>query len=143
VYEDSSTGTPGAPERSVYVLGYSGVLESNVAGMSYDPAVGGTLFRWGNYDYVTSQARWSAAEVPPGTGVPSSQILPASLFLFGRPAWWGTVTWPAIGPDVSGGADPAGHAHKIPAQLCYESSARDADGLLTFNAQSCYPAPAR
>jgi hypothetical protein len=48
------------------------------------------------------------------------------------------MPWPAIGPDVTGGQDPAGHAHKIPAQVCYETSAMNGDGTLSFNADSCY-----
>ncbi|MGB9103573.1 MAG: hypothetical protein WCC59_02335, partial [Terriglobales bacterium] len=48
-----------------------------------------------------------------------------------------------IGPDVTGGDSPnvGGHAYKIPAQLCYENSAQDANGyLINFNADLCYAA---
>jgi len=48
------------------------------------------------------------------------------------------MPWPAIGPDVTGGQDPAGHAYKIPAQVCYENSPQNADGTLIFNAGNCY-----
>jgi hypothetical protein len=40
--------------------------------------------------------------------------LPASLYLASKPSWFGKVTFPPIGPDVSG------HANKIPAQIRYE-----------------------
>jgi hypothetical protein len=44
---------------------------------------------------------------------------------------------------VTGGDNPnvGGHAYKIPAQLCYESSTQDASGMLiNFNANRCYAA---
>jgi hypothetical protein len=51
--------------------------------------------------------------------------------------------FPPIGPDVTctTNCDPnaGGHAFKIPAQLCYENSAKDANGYLTaFDAAACY-----
>jgi hypothetical protein len=51
------------------------------------------------------------------------------------------VAWPPIGPDVTGGniANTGGHANKIPAQLCYENTAKNAGGFLTaFDADACY-----
>src|SRR6185295_4632352 len=81
-----------------------------------------TLIRWGNFDYFSAASRWNAGEVPADVQVPTSQALPASLYYAAKPAWWpASIAWPPIGPDVSGGnADPAGHANKIPAQLCFE-----------------------
>ena len=138
VYEDSRTpsGTTGSPDRSIYVLGYSGTLEQLPLG--YDSLVVSTMLRWGNYDYATTQTRWNPAEIPAGVAVPSTQNLPASLFLSAKPSWWGTMPWPAIGPDVTGGQDPAGHAYKIPTQVCYDNSPKNADGTLVFSANSCY-----
>ena len=55
------------------------------------------------------------------------------------------MPWPAIGPDVTGGniANVAGHANKIPAQLCYENMTNDsafaANTVRTFDASTCYP----
>jgi len=143
VYEDSLTpsGTTGNPERSIYLLGYTGVLELISSGLPYDPLVVNGLLRWGNYDYVTNQTRWNPAEIPADTPVPSDHTLPSSLFLSSRPSWWGTMPWPAIGPDVAGGQDPAGYAYKIPAQVCYDNSLKDGNGILSFNANDCYALP--
>jgi hypothetical protein len=140
VYEDSraSGASTGNPDRSIYLLGYSGVGEQTSSGIPYDSRVMSSLLRWGNYDYATRQTRWNAAEIPAGNAVPSTQTLPASLFLTGRPSWWGSMPWPAIGPDVTGGLDPAGYAHAIPAQICYNTTARNADGTLAFNPAACY-----
>ncbi len=145
-YEDSSTGTTGTPNTSIYLLGYSGVNESLTSGIPYDNKVGTTLLRWGNYDVVTGSARWNSAEVPAGNAVPSTQTLPASFFLTSKPGWWINLPWPAIGPDVSGGNDPSGHVYNIPAAICFTNTTKDSNGILIFNAGKCYqqsspPAP--
>ena len=132
----------------------------------HDDVVGSSLMRWGNWDAVTYAAngnangvRWctgSAAGNPactaderaeadptlPGLSAPN-QTLPASFYLPSKPSWFGTVDWPPIGPDVTCSANcmanVANHAAKIPAQLCYESGAKDGNGYLTaFDATACY-----
>src|SRR5439155_26108731 len=99
--------------------------------------VGQTLFSWGNCDIVAGRpCRLLSSEVPSGispygNAVQANNNLPASFFLSSRPSWWGfrgaAITWPAIGPDVTGGNVPNvnGRANKIPAQVCYENSAPD------------------
>jgi hypothetical protein len=127
------------PDRSIFKLGQG-------RGTADDPLVAATLLRWGNYDVVTRTARFAADEVPSGAPafpnpVPPDRTLPASLYLSEKPSWWGTRPWPAIGPDVAAGDVPGvdGHAHKIPARLCYENSAKDAAGaLIAFSANACY-----
>ena len=103
--------------------------------------------RWGNYDTVNNATRWQASEVPSGispfaNAVPASQSLPSSLYLSAKPAWFGSVAWPPIGPDVVGGnlAGLGGHVYKIPAQVCFESvmGGSFGSGLRTFNARNCY-----
>ena len=138
-YEYSRASAVGSVERSIYVLGYPGVGASISASLPYDPLVVSTLLRWGNFDLATTQSAFKATEIPSGMTTPTSQALPPSLFLSARPAWWGSTPWPAIGPDVSGGADGAGHAHRIPAQACYEGSAKRPDGTLAFDPRACYP----
>jgi hypothetical protein len=67
--------------------------------------------------------------------------LPISLYLAGRPSWsttlFGSVAWPPIGPDVTGGPLMSGFVHKIPAQICHERTSRTG-GILNFNAINCY-----
>jgi len=48
------------------------------------------------------------------------------------------MPWPAIGPDVTGGQDSSGHAHNIPARVCYDTTSKNPDGTLVFNANNCY-----
>jgi hypothetical protein len=95
-----------------------------------DTLVKDTLFRWGNYDLVTTMfetviqddpngVRWcgnstntgwqdrchSVSEVPFDIGPFSNFIppesLPNSFYLSAKPSWFGTAAWPAIGPEVT------------------------------------------
>src|SRR3989442_10415228 len=88
--------------------------------------------RWGNYDTVSARSRFDAAEVPSGltnfsSAVPASQVLPPSFYLSGKPSWWGTMPWPAIGPDVAGGdiSGYAGAPYTIPARPSFEKALID------------------
>jgi hypothetical protein len=78
----------------------------------------------------------------PGLASPST-TLPASFYLSAKPSWWGSsIPYPAIGPDVTTGtiANTANHAAKIPAQLCYENTAKSGEFLTAFDAAACYAA---
>lgn len=148
-YEVSSATARGDVNRSIYVLGYPGVLQGSFPDVPYDPKVRETLMRWGNYDAATGTVRWESAEVPSrlaayANPVPADRRLPASFFLSAKPDWWGNTAWPAVGPDISGGG-PGGHAFEIPAELCYAKLAREGNAMLSFDARRCYaaqPSPA-
>jgi hypothetical protein len=163
----SSDCGSGLANVSVFVLGYSGDQGTCFsAGFSIpdDANVAATLMRWGNYDVVHAAVQWNAAEVPSGLSVdsnpvPSSQTLPKSFYLPNggstAPPFWGSMPWPAIGPDVTGGtvAGTGGHVYPNPAAACYQSvmggRTDGSSGVLTFEASNCYstgvsqgPAPA-
>jgi hypothetical protein len=117
-----------------------------------DPRVAATLFRWGNYDTVTGAAHFTASEVPSAitnysNPVPANTALPPSFYLTGEPSWWafpgGTASpFPAIGPDVNSGNGPGGHSYYIPAENCWYKVMHGmvgVSGLLSFNADKCYP----
>jgi hypothetical protein len=88
-------------KKYIYVLGHS------TDGGSDDNKVVTTIYRHGNYDYVTNSVVWNPNN--------SNHNLPASLYLSQKPNWWCQETpWPAIGPDVNG------YATKIPAQRRFE-----------------------
>jgi hypothetical protein len=138
---------------SIYSLGWAGNEGRVTSRLKNDPKVTETLMRWGNYDTVTKQAQWRASEVPSGLDryanpVPAHHQLPASFYLSGKPSWWGTMPWPAIGPDVSGGTDPSGHVYANPAEVCYSRAPRDysypedqsGNRVLVFNANRYYTA---
>lgn len=143
--------------KTIYAYGWSdGIETSQSTGVPDDVLTATSLMRWGNCDIVTDTCRFEASEVPTGISpygnpVPSNQSLLNSLYLLGRPSFFntalGSVPFPAIGPDVTGGdvPDVNGHAYKIPARLCYENTPEDASGILIFNADNCYgttPLPA-
>jgi len=145
-YQDlAPTGTN--PNTSVYTMGWSGNQGTTYGGVPNDTLTASTMFRWGNYDVVNAAVQWNTAEVPSGLGlyanpVPGSHALPVSLFLSASPSWWtttwGTPPWPAIGPDVTGGAGPGGHSYEIPAELCFDNTS-STGGILNFSASACYP----
>jgi Pectate lyase superfamily protein len=70
--------------------------------------------------------------------------LPPSFYLSGKPSWWGSLPWPAIGPDITGGTGPGGHTSLTasnPAQNCYLNVMGGVVGgrsPLTFNPSDCY-----
>ena len=133
----------GTDDVDIYSFGQS---DSGTVG---DSRTRETAMRWGNYDTVSARSRFEAAEVPSGltnfgNPVPASQVLPPSLYRSGKPSWWGTMPWPAVGPDVAGGDIPGygGHAYKIPARRCYENAAIDPaygnSNVRLFDPQACY-----
>jgi Big-like domain-containing protein/parallel beta helix pectate lyase-like protein len=139
---EAATPSGSGGDTAIYTLGWSGNGGTTDSGVPNDPRVKTTLFRWGNYDVVNGAVVWNPAEVPStvspfGNPLPGNQTLPTSLYLSGRPSWWGIVPWPAIGPDVTGGQDPTGRAYKLPAHLCYDVTSKTG-GILNFNAATCY-----
>jgi hypothetical protein len=63
-------------------------------GSAADQGVVNTVFRDGNYDYATKSVHWNA-------GV---QTIPSSLYLSGKPAFFGSYSWPWV--DGSNAASP-------------------------------------
>jgi hypothetical protein len=143
VYQFASTAECNAG-HGIYRLGYPNM--GNCSTTSYDGAspagvdakVQATLLRWANYDYVHGTVQRDPAEVPSGVPAPDSQPLPASLVYANAPLWWpSSIPFPPIGPDVTGGnGEASGHAHKIPAQVCWETLDLINGGA--FNAAKCY-----
>jgi hypothetical protein len=93
----------------------------------------GHQFLHGNYESLGKITLWASG---------TSQILPASFYLSAKPAWWGTLPYPAIGPDVTKGSGPGSHSFGNPAQNCYTKIMGGTDGgqgsPLVFNAGNCY-----
>jgi hypothetical protein len=166
-YEKDSSDS----NTAIYGLGGSYTGSGQTA--PSDTNVRRTFMQWANYDTVTGANRFcgnssdtgwattcaSTSEVPTGiTNFPNpvptlgdtvagQGALPTSFYLSSKPAWFGSVPWPANGPDVSGGniSGYAGHANKIPARVCFESLVNDSaysttPPIKSFNADSCYAA---
>lgn len=108
---------------------------SDGGGGSYDSVTPyNSRFFHGEYSEITTNTTWASS---------TTHTLPASFYMTSQPSWWPTsVPFPAIGPDVTGGIGPNGHAYAIPAEVCYESTMGGSDtrnSPLTFNAGTCYP----
>lgn len=86
-YEAAYPASGDSSLKTIWRLGYGG------ASWAGDPNVKATLLRHGNFDYVTNSVVWDS-NIPDHT-------LPASLYLTSKPAWWGNLRWPAIGPDLN------------------------------------------
>jgi hypothetical protein len=84
--------------KYIWVLGITDTSTS-----SLDTQVASTLYRHGNYDYVTNSTVWDQGN--------TNHTMPASLYLNQKPSWWcNEIPWPPIGPDV------VGKANAIPAE---------------------------
>jgi len=150
-YEASPTAGSSNCNTSIYQIGWAS--SQCRSGSGNDSLTISTMLRWGNYDVAHASAQWNASEIPTtgvpfinGNPVPATHTLPSSFYLTTKPIWWGPMPWPAIGPDVTGGTGPDGHAYAIPAQACYNNTAKDGGGILLFDANACYysqqrPAP--
>jgi len=91
----------GPPPVPMWQLGYDPENWDRAA----DPKVLSTVIREGNFDYATNQVHWSngARELPP------------SLYLSGKPAFFGDRPWPWV--------DPAGATklHTLPARARFDA----------------------
>lgn len=101
-----------------------------------------TMQRHMNYDYFTNTTKTcGSAGEPPCQSSATGTILPNSLYLAAKPSWFcvqtSTITYPPVGPDVSNGIDQAGHAHKIPARVCYDNTPLDGNGNKKWNGKNC------
>jgi len=100
-----------------------------------------TSLTHGNYTNGNGAVAWEY-NVPAGHNpAHPSQTLPPSFYKSAKPAWWGSLPWPAIGPDVTGGTGPGGHTSlkaSNPAMACYVGGTKDANGYLVFDPSTCY-----
>jgi hypothetical protein len=149
-YEASPLTSNANCNTSIYGIGWGSVAAGcgnpgpGEAASGNDPTVVTSMMRWGNYDTVHSSVQWNPAEVPTtgikwvnGNPVPANHNLPNSFYMSGKPSWWGTMPWPPIGPDVTGGQGPGGFAYQTPAYVCYLNGSFT-NGMLNFDASNCY-----
>ena len=64
----------------------------------------------GDYDFVTGAFRWNA-------GI-ARHDLPSSFYLAAKPAWFGSLAWPAFGPSAA--VPTTALVGDIPARACFE-----------------------
>lgn len=103
-FEDGGSREAGGG-RYVYTFGYF----SDGGTSSVDSRSKASVLRHGNYDYQSQSVKWDAAI--------ADRSVPASLYRTSKPTFFGSLPWPAIGPDMS----PV--AGTIPAKERYEGRA--------------------
>ncbi len=122
----SPAGNYGAP--MCYAIGYN----AGQGGIGPSPNNAyNTIFLHGINNCVNGTITWAS-------GVTHS--LPPSFYMSGKPAWWGSMPWPATGPDITGGNGWQGYANLNPAGTCFNavtSNGTENTGGL-FNANNCY-----
>jgi hypothetical protein len=118
-----------------YAFGYGEAGDDGTWALDSTLAYSTSLLH-GNYGDISNSVYWT-------TGL--THTLPASFYLSAKPSWWGSLPYPAIGPDVTGGSGPGGHVSEttsIPAQACYLGTSGGSYGgagsPISFNAATCY-----
>jgi len=143
-----NSSCPSYPAQVVYGFNFQ---SGNQTCGGADPLTLASSARWGNYDTVhgsvqtNSGETGSSASTYPGLSSPSTTWASyKSLYLAAQPSWWGTMPWPAVGPDVTGGNVPnvGGHVYQTPASNCYHNVLGGVDSgaspVLPFEATNCY-----
>ena len=90
------------PSLYVWELGYQAGQWDQAA----DPKVLSTVIRGGNFDYVTTSVHWE--NIP-------QQTLPDSLYLAGKPGFFGSYRWPWVEPTG------ATKLYTLPARARYDA----------------------
>jgi len=80
-------------------------------GWTWVPTTHQTQLREGNWDWVTRSQRWHGIGGAAGSGRP--QVIPDSLYLTAKPAFFGSNPWPWVNPSN-------GTVSTLPAKACLE-----------------------
>jgi hypothetical protein len=91
-YENGSL----ADGAAIWKLGWDGLSPYPV-----DPVVMQTTIRDGNFDYLTNQVHWHGLGgngASSGLTPPVNSRLPNSMYLAGKPPFFGTLAWPWVDP---------------------------------------------
>jgi hypothetical protein len=80
-------------------------------GWTWVPTTYQTQLREGNWDWVTQSQRWHGIGGAVGSGRP--QVMPDSLYLSAKPAFFGSNPWPWVNPS-------SGTVSTLPAKACLE-----------------------
>jgi hypothetical protein len=75
-----------------------------------------TQLRQGNWDFVSAQQTWYAGTGigARGTATGTPQAIPSSLYLAGKPAFFGSNPWPWTDPS-------SGATHVLPAKARFDA----------------------
>lgn len=99
-------GAPGAMSGWAYENGANGPAIWRLGWDDWvpypvDPVVMQTTIRDGNFDYLTNQVHWhglGGSGASSGLVPPVNNLLPSSMYLPGKPPFFGTFIWPWVEP---------------------------------------------
>jgi hypothetical protein len=89
------------------LIGNVATLYTSTFGSTYTVSASAYLFMHGNVDVPAATTQWSNS---------ISHTIPSSYYLASKPAWFGSMAWPPVGPDVT---TPLSPSVVIPAQYRY------------------------
>jgi hypothetical protein len=89
------------PSSCIWELGYM-----DISPQGYDPQVAATAIQDGNYDYLNNAQKWITT--------PGGYPLPNSLYLSGKPTFFGSYQWPWVDPTT-------GTTYTLPAKARYDT----------------------
>lgn len=92
-----------------YSFGYANLTDDGSNSGDTDAAYT-TAIVHGDYDFVTGTLRWNPT---------LSNALPNSFYRAAKPAWFGSLAWPAFGPATASPSTPS--VGNIPAKACYDA----------------------
>jgi hypothetical protein len=99
-------GFPKNGEVTMWSIG-----SQQAGGWTWVPTTYKTQLREGNWDWVTGSQRWHGIGGEVGSGIP--RVIPDSLYLVSKPAFFGSNPWPWVNPAN-------GTASILPAKACLE-----------------------
>jgi len=99
-------GFPRDGEVTMWSIG-----SQQAGGWTWVPATYQTQLREGNWDWVTRSQRWHGIGGAVGSGAP--RVIPDSLYLTAKPAFFGSNPWPWVNPSNGG-------VSTLPAKACLE-----------------------
>lgn len=91
--------------KAIWLLGWDDWSPNPV-----DPNVAARTLRDGNYDYLTNAIHWDGI----GGAGSTSATLPSSLYMPGKPVFFGANTWPWVNPN-------AGVTYTLPAKARFDA----------------------
>jgi hypothetical protein len=96
-YERNSVACSDFLPKLIYRTGYAS--SGNCTAADSDAAVFSTMLRHRNFDYVSNGIKSCFDAGEPGCqGGDGTAALPGSLYLTGKPSWFGNTAWPPIDP---------------------------------------------
>jgi hypothetical protein len=100
------TGFPKNGEVTMWSIG-----AQQAGGWTWIPTTYQTVLRDGNWDWVTQSQRWHGIGGAVGSGTP--RVIPPSLYLTAKPAFFGSNPWPWVNPSN-------GTVSTLPAKACLQ-----------------------